>query len=566
MPATSGDDLDANKVPTAAGVWRRALTNRDFRNLLGAMAVSQTGDWLYGVALVVFVFESTRSVGWVAASVVARQVAFISCSAIGGALADRFDRRRWMIGINLGEATILTTMAAVAGADGPPALMIGLAFCAAVLSSGYHPAVFATVPAVVSEDDLAAANAVVSTVEQVAYAAGPAIGALVVTVSSSSVAFAIDAVTFLVAAVLVGRLRSPGRGDADDEVVSMRERLVEGWRAITGSPSAAVVIAMITGALAAYGFEQVLYVAVSADRLGTGASGVGVMSAAYGAGGIAASLVVGRIAGRDRPVPILAAAISVSALSLVTLAAITAPAFAYLVLFAGGAGFLILDVVSVTVLQRTVDPKVMGRVFGILMTLGSTATLVGSLVAPALAGIDLRIALLVGGGIPLLVLAAVAPRVARLDRTATERGRELKPRVALLSSLGLFDGAPVPTLERLAASLTEYAVSAGTAVVREGDTADAFFVVRTGTFEVTVQRGADTITIDELHPDDWFGEIGLVDRAPRNATVTAATEALLWRLEGDEFLAALEQAPGLPDALRAQITVRAARARNAGLP
>jgi CRP-like cAMP-binding protein len=308
----------------------------------------------------------------------------------------------------------------------------------------------------------------------------------------------------------------------------------------------------------------VLYVAVSADRLGTGSGGVGAMTAAYGAGGIVASLSVGRIAGRERPVPFLAGTFLLSGLSLVVLAAITAPALAYVVLFIGGGAFLVFEVVSVTVLQRTVDPKLMGRVFGILMTVGASASMIGSLAAPAVAdGVDLRIALVVGGAIPLAVLALVAPRLARLDRIAAERGRELEPRIAVLSQLGVFDGAPVPSLERLAATLTEQAVTVGTVIVREGDDADAFFVARAGTFDVTVQRDNSTIKIDELYPDHWFGEIGLVERAPRNATVTAATDGLLWRIEGDDFLSALEQAPRLPDALGSLMTARTARAHSA---
>jgi MFS family permease len=524
------------------GVWRRALRNANFRRLLGALSVSQTGDWLYSIGLVVFIFESTHSVGWVAGSVVAKEIAFISFSAVGGALADRFDRRRWMIGVNVGEAVILSVMAAVAAAGGPPALMIGLAFCVSVLAACYHPAAFAMIPAVVSEDDLAASNAVVSTVEQVAYAVGPALGALVVAISSTAPAFAIDAATFLIAAWLIARLKDTARGDTDEEPISMREQLVEGVRAVAQSSSAAVVLAMITGALAAYGFEQVLYVAVSANRLGTGSSGVGLMSAAYGAGSITASLVVGRIAGRSRPVPVLAATIFALGLSLMTLAAITRPAFAYMVLFVSGASFLTFEVVSLTVLQRTVDPKLMGRVYGILMTLGATATLLGSVVAPALAeGIDLRIALVVGGSIPLGILVLVGPRLVRLDREATERGRELEARVATLTQLEIFEGVSVPSIERLAETLSEEPVTAGTLVVREGDAADAFFVAREGRFDETARRDSRTIQLDEVEPGDWFGEIGLVIGLPRPTTVTALTDGILWRIDRDDFVTALEE-------------------------
>ena len=539
------------------------------RQLLGAMAVSQTGDWLYGVALVVFVFDATHSVGWVSVSVVARMAAYMSCSAVGGALADRFDRRRWMIGINLAQAGVLSAMAVVAALDGPVAVVIALSFCAAALSASYHPAVFATVPVIVGEDDLAAANAAVATIEQIAMAAGPALGALVVALTTSAAAFALDAVSFLGGggARRTGPRRGTRRGwgrqrrrTGGVDAGAARGRYPCGDRlprSVGRDRDGRWARSLPTDS------SKCCTSRVSSERLGTGSGGVGVMGAAYGIGGIIASLVVGHIAGRQRPVPFMAATLAISGLSLAALAVISVPAVAYGVLFVGGAAFVIFDVVSVTVLQRAIDPKLMGRVFGLLMTFGATATLTGSLVAPVLAGISLQVALVVGGLIPTVVLCVVAPRLAALDRVAAARAKELEPRLAVLSQLGVFDGAGVPALERLAATLTERSVLAGAVVVREGDIADALYVVRDGTFDVTVARDATAIKIDELHTNDWFGEVGLVQRIARTATVTATTDGLIWQIEGDDFLAALDETSGLAGSAVSLMTARLTRARTA---
>jgi MFS family permease len=558
----SSDDDDVRSG--GSSVWRRSLANRQLRRLLGAMVVSQTGDLLYVVALVVFVFDSTHSVAWVGACVVVRQTAYVSFSAIGGALADRFDRRRWLIGINVAQTALLSTMAIVAALSGPAAVVIALAFCASALNSGYQPAVFATVPTIVEEDDLAAANAVVSTIEQIAVVVGPALGALVVALVSTWLAFVLDAATFVVAALLVRGLHGIGRGDETEERVSMRERLGAGARAVKASPAAAVVIIMVVGCLVGFGFEQVLYVAVSAHRLGTGSSGVGAMTAAYGFGGLAASLIVGRIAGRPRPVPFMAGALALSGLMFASLAVITVPAAAYVVLAIGGGSFVVFDVVAVTVLQRSLEAKLMGGVYGILMSLGAVGTLSGAILAPVLVdGIGLRAALLIGGAVPIAVVGLVSPRLARLNRTAGERAAELEPIVAVLGCLGVFEGAPVTSLEQLAGALTERPLASGSVVMREGDEADAFYIVRSGTVDVTVIRDGATIRIDHLGPDDWFGEIGLVEHARRNATVTADSDALVWRIAGDDFLAALEQAPRISDALATGMTARGLRAGTA---
>ena len=200
----------------------------------------------------------------------------------------------------------------------------------------------------------------------------------------------------------------------------MRDRLVAGAHAIGMSPTATVVVAMVVGSLAVYGFEQVLYVAVSARRLGTGSAGVGALSAAYGVGGLLAALIAGRVAGRSRPAKTLVGTFAATGVALASLAWITSPAVAYAVLFVGGGAFVTFEVVAITVLQRSVDAKLMGRVFGILMTLGSAATLLASIAAPAIAdSVGLRAALVAGGAIPFVVLAAIAPKLDQLDRSTS---------------------------------------------------------------------------------------------------------------------------------------------------
>ena len=81
-------------------------------------------------------------------------------------------------------------------------------------------------------------------------------------------------------------------------------------------------------------------------------------------------------------------------------------------------------------------------------------------------------------------------------------------------------------------------VAAGAVVVRQGDPADRFYIIQSGAFTVTqVQPGHDEpVVLRKLGPDDVFGELGLLNQAPRSATVTADTEGTLLVLGGDDFL------------------------------
>jgi CRP-like cAMP-binding protein len=169
--------------------------------------------------------------------------------------------------------------------------------------------------------------------------------------------------------------------------------------------------------------------------------------------------------------------------------------------------------------------------------------------------VGIRGALFAVAVLVLLLAALLATRVVHLGATTVGRRQELAPFVEGLRHLGVFEGASLPAIERLAMHVTVEPVPAGTAVVSEGDDADDFYVVSEGQFTVTA-RG---IQVNELGPDDWFGELGLMRRAPRNATVTASTRAVVWRIPGDEFLNAVTSTSSLPEPLIEGMAVRLAR-------
>ena len=85
-----------NLYSPPAGTIRASLRYPAFRWLLSGLAVSQTGDWLYNLALVTMVYEGTHSAMWVGITTAARVVPLVALGPLGGVIADRFDRRRLM--------------------------------------------------------------------------------------------------------------------------------------------------------------------------------------------------------------------------------------------------------------------------------------------------------------------------------------------------------------------------------------------------------------------------------------------------------------------------------------
>src|SRR3954466_14328580 len=186
--------------------YRSALRHRDLRLLFGGLVVSATGSWAYNVALLAYVYDRTHSLGWVAGAGLARFVPVLLLSPYGGVVADRFERLRVMVGSDAVGVACRAAMAVVAAASGPPALIIALGALTAAVGVAYMPAVAATIPEIAREEDLAAANALNSTIDELVVILGPAVGAGLLAASSPAVVFGLNAATFALSALIVARM------------------------------------------------------------------------------------------------------------------------------------------------------------------------------------------------------------------------------------------------------------------------------------------------------------------------------------------------------------------------
>jgi MFS family permease len=197
-----------------------------------------------------------------------------------------------------------------------------------------------------------------------------------------------------------------------------------------------------------------------------------------------------------------------------------------------GVGNTLVDVAGLTLVQRTAPDDVRARVFGVLESVFLGTIGIGAILAPLLtAAFGPRGALIAAGtGLSVLVLLFWRA-LGAVD--AAVAGPE--PKLALLRGISIFAPLPPVTLEQLASSLTRVRVPAGAVVFRRGDPGDRFYVIGDG--EVTVAPdGRPPVT---LSGGDYFGEIALLRDIPRTATVTARTEAELYALERDFFIAAV---------------------------
>jgi MFS family permease len=524
--------------------FAEVLRQRDLRLLFLSFGISAVGSWSYNVALLAFVYERTGSLGWVGAATLARFVPLLIVTPYAGVIAERLERVGLLWRSELLAGVMQVGLVLVAVTDGPVTLAIALGALTSIVSSVYEPAAAALTTQYTGEDDLVAANALRNTIDNLVVIVGPALGALVLALGSPAAVFAINAVSFAVSAAVIARLRerSTPSDVTDGGTAGPIRQIVDGFRAIGEAPAAVPLLALCGVASFLYGTDTVVLVAAADERLGLGPDGFGLLLGGLGVGGVAMAPFVERASAAPRLSTVLIAGMAAFCLPTLVLAVSTSAELAVAAQVVRGAGTLVVDVLAITAIQRAVATNMVARVFGIFQALMLTAIALGTVVAPALcSALSLEEALVVLSIAPLALSFLALPALLRIDRRTAGRQATLAPRIAFLEKLGILQGASQAVLERLARAATEQHVAAGTAVVREGDPADAFYVVLDGALDVTV-RGEDTPVRTQVR-GTWFGEIGLLGGFARTATVTAATDAWLLRVDGDGFLDALTTTP-----------------------
>jgi predicted MFS family arabinose efflux permease len=519
------------------------LRHRDFRYLVTGHAISEIGDWLYNVALIVFVYERTGSGAWVAAAGIVRLVPYTLFGTIGGMIADRWSRKRVMIASDVIRAAVMVALAIVAATDGSALVAIGLTGLATTFAVAFSPCVSAAMPILVGEDDLAPANTLVTTVTNVSYAVGPALGGVLLVLGAPPIAFAVNGVTFLASAVVTLMIRAdlgPERRPGVDNEIStpFRERFTEGFEAIRTSGNAVLLVMIWASSMLLYGQESVLYALVASNLLRTGTDGVAFLYAAIGVGGIAAAGLAHKASDSPNQGKALVIAAFAVGAPMFLLAFVRVPSVAYALLLGEGAAMIVLDVLIVTSLQRLLGNEVLGRAFGAIDSLIVASMLLGMLIAPVMVRFtSVSGALMIGGSLSFAAAAAILPRARSIDRLGAARAEALGPRVALLERLGIFDGASRVTLEGLAEVAVDVHVEGGVVVLHQGAHPDDLFVVVTGELDARIADAAGERVVGSIGEGEYFGEIGLLRGIPRTATVTALTACDLLRIPGDRFLA-----------------------------
>jgi CRP/FNR family transcriptional regulator, cyclic AMP receptor protein len=116
-------------------------------------------------------------------------------------------------------------------------------------------------------------------------------------------------------------------------------------------------------------------------------------------------------------------------------------------------------------------------------------------------------------------------------------------RVLLLRNIPLFESLGEEDLAALVTRLREERVEAGTTVFSQGDEGDAMYLIEEGSIDIVAGTGKQRVTLASLFKQQYFGELSLLDGAPRSAMAVAARETVLLALERDDFVDFIKRRP-----------------------
>ncbi|MDT4965112.1 MAG: hypothetical protein QOF87_4759 [Pseudonocardiales bacterium] len=508
----------------AALVSNRALARVSVAWLLFVLAE-------YSVWIAMLVYAYGRG-GATAAGVVAvaQLVPGIVVGPLLSTLADRRSPVLLLVGGYVVQTAGMAGTAVVLYADGPAPAAYAGAIVAATAVTATRPAQAALIPALArNPDELTAANAVINWMENLGIMLAGVLTGLALSTGQPGLVFGCGAgCTTLAAALLASlKVRAIAVNDGAEEPGTLTA-VREGLEILKQRPQPRLLVGLLGAEYAVIGALDVLFVVLAVSVLHEGPQWTGYLNTAYGVGGMLAGAVTISLLGRRLGTPIMFAAATVC-VGLVLSAFSHHALITVLLLGAIGLGRAVLDMAAHTLLQRTVPADVLGRIFGVVEGLSMAGLAVGSLLVPLLIHLG-------GTGAALIGTAAILPLALLLGGRAITSldaaARVPIVEIALLRSMPHFRALPTPALEGLAQAARRRTFADGETIIRQGDEGDLFYAIADGQVDVRV----DGVHVATNRRPDGLGEIALLRKVPRTATVIADGPVVLYALDGAAFV------------------------------
>ena len=404
------------KAGAGTSVVRVMLRRNFFPYFLGNL-VSNSGTWFQNIASVLLVYRLTGSSFLVGVVNFSQFAAVIFLAPVAGNAADRFDRRRLVIVMQVAAAALAGVLALVTAAGAASTVVvIGVALALGVTTALATPALQATVPALVDRSELPAAVALTAVTFNLSRVLGPLLGVAVIARFGISTAFALNSMSYL--ALAIGMMLVTPRPDGRT-APSVPPRLRTSVRMVMADP--ALLLPLVVVGIVGLASDPVttLTPAFSTEILGRPDTFTGVLVGAFGAGAVTAAFAVtGRVSPSYR---LLSVTLGAMAAGMVSFSVAGSEAIAMFGLFIGGFGYVATVTAGTSLLHEAIEESHRGRIMSLWSLSFHGSRPVGALIDGTIASLaGVRVAGLVMAVPTVIGCIAFAALVRRAAPTPSE--------------------------------------------------------------------------------------------------------------------------------------------------
>lgn len=338
---------------------------RSFRWLLSAAVINNVGDGVAIAAGPLLVASQTRDPLLVSMALLSEYLPVLLFGVLGGTLADRFDRKRMVVAVNVGRTVVLVGLSVmILSGNVNIAVVLVALFILGTAETFADSASSTLLPGLVAREDLGIANARMQGAFLLTnQLLAPPIGAFLFA-AGMALPFATNAACFALGAIMITRVGTSARTELR-EPGGLRADMVEGIRWLIAHPPMRTLALTIFTFNVTFGAAWSVLVLYAGDRLGMDEVGFGLMTTAIAVGGVVGVTSYGRLERRFSLGDIMRVGLLIETATHLVLALTTSAAVALITLVVFGAHAFVWGTTSETVRQRAVPDALLGRVTGV---------------------------------------------------------------------------------------------------------------------------------------------------------------------------------------------------------
>ena len=521
--------------PSAFAVFR----NRNFSLMWTGQLISTAGSALTSLTAGILVYRITGSAMSVGLMMMATALPTLLIGLIAGVFVDRFDRRRVMMTADLLRAVLVFFIPLLIPYN--IAWLYIMVALASAVGQFFDPAHSSLLPELATDEELAAANSMMTISTVGAQAIGFALSGLIASNLSIDWAFYIDAVTFLFSALCIFLIRvASSKVEGETSASAIARNLKAGFKLIGNTPGLRSLFIVYLPVFITFGLNNALMLPFARRALDASEAQYGLIEGITMIGFVAGSFAMAYYGSRLREGQWIAISFIGMAIGSVIYSQLHSVTLAIVI----GTLNASLNAPSVVgrqlIIQRQTPREMRGRVFSAFFVMRDSMFMLGMAMSGLADIIDVRTLFLLQS-LAFLAVGMLALVLPGLGQPAAEWKRAIKLLRGVKAAPGLSVGraATVADFDRLATHISAFSsLSAkerhelaaetlvadapiGSVIIRKGETSDAAYFVIEGRAIAGWDEEGGYRPLETLNPGDFFGEIAALTGAVRTAHVVA---------------------------------------------